>query len=296
MNKIVRCIWLVELLMNNDNLTKDEIFARWDRSANGDSTSYAKRTFYRDVAEIRKLCGAYIKPNSYDEYSITNKDEMEANEIYQVFANAIKRKSLLDKYPLLNTKMVCAPAPTGEEKLEIIATAMLEKLTLEFTYQSYWWENGTYKSYKVVPHFVKEHKGRWYLIYTKVGDTAAKVAAFERMSDIQVGDKAIGKIPKITSAILDDCFGVLIGDEDAQKVVIKVYDNQVKYVRSLPLHPSQVEVETEQEYSIFQYHIRPTYDFEQELLWHRDSVEVIQPIELRMRMKDTITNMLKAYR
>ena len=123
-----------------------------------------------------------------------------------------------------------------------------------------------------------------------------RVAALERMDNIIQGDKPNIRIEKVTPKVLDDCFGVFFGEQEPQKVVIKVYGNQVKYIRSLPLHTSQYEAETTPEYSVFRYHIRPTFDFEQELLWHRDTVEVLEPKGLRDSIAAVVSSMNALYR
>ena len=80
-----------------------------------------------------------------------------------------------------------------------------------------------------------------------------------------------------------------------EHIVIKVASPQVKYLRSLPLHSSQRETVTTPEHSIFEYDLKPTYDFEQELLSHREDFEVLQPESLRNRMKAIVQNMYKRY-
>ena len=77
--------------------------------------------------------------------------------------------------------------------------------------------------------------------------------------------------------------------------VEKVYGSQVDYVRSLPLHPLQEEVETTDEYSVFHYFFRPSYDFIQQVLWHRDMVEVLSPIELRQEICAVLRKALRRY-
>ena len=62
---------------------------------------------------------------------------------------------------------------------------------------------------------------------------------------------------------------------------LKVYGTQREYFRTLPLHHSQKEVETENEYSVFRYYFSPTYDFVQEILSHGCEVEVLFPEHLR---------------
>ena len=47
---------------------------------------------------------------------------------------------------------------------------------------------------------------------------------------------------------------------------IKFYGAQVEYVRALPIHESQKEIEVTSEWSIFEYRLVPCYNFYQQLL------------------------------
>ena len=84
-------------------------------------------------------------------------------------------------------------------------------------------------------------------------------------------------------------------DQKPETIRIKVYDTQVEYVRALPIHESQVEVETTEQWSIFEYRIVPCYNFYQQLLWHREKLEVLEPQSVRLAMKEVIDQMLKLY-
>ena len=93
-----------------------------------------------------------------------------------------------------------------------------------------------------------------------------------------------------------DSFGVNYSDEGKPETIrIKVYGTQVEYVRALPIHESQVEVETTDDWSIFEYRIIPCYNFYQQLLWHRERVEVLGPSKVRMKMKDLILRLSGLY-
>ncbi len=48
-------------------------------------------------------------------------------------------------------------------------------------------------------------------------------------------------------------------------------------MRSLPLHPSQKEVERGEEYSIFELQLCPEFDFQQEILSQTPEIEVLSP-------------------
>lgn len=77
--------------------------------------------------------------------------------------------------------------------------------------------------------------------------------------------------------------------------MLKVYKNQVDYVRSLPLHPSQQEIETADGYALFHYYLRPSFDFIQHLLWHREYLEVLSPISLRREIASILKEMSSYY-
>ena len=76
---------------------------------------------------------------------------------------------------------------------------------------------------------------------------------------------------------------------------IKVYGSQVDYIRALPLHSSQTEIEQGDGWSIFSYWIRPSYNFYQALLWHREKVEVLEPDSAREEMKCIVKEMINRY-
>jgi len=97
-------------------------------------------------------------------------------------------------------------------------------------------------------------------------------------------------------AFFKDCYGVLCGTDDkAQKIVIRAYPPYVNYLRTLPLHASQQEIQSTPEYTDFEYFLRPTFDFRQELLSQGDEVEVVEPQGFRDEMRDMAQRILNRY-
>ena len=77
-------------------------------------------------------------------------------------------------------------------------------------------------------------------------------------------------------------FGVILDEKCPPEFIeLKVYGTKRDYFRTLPLHHSQKEIKTDEDYSIFQYYISPTYDFIQEILSHGYEVEVVSPSHLK---------------
>ena len=91
-------------------------------------------------------------------------------------------------------------------------------------------------------------------------------------------------------AYFADSFGVTV-DEDCsvERVRVRVQGVQRQYLRTLPLHASQKEVETAEDASVFEFYLRPTLDFQQELLTHavnaEEDIEVLEPQWLREHMQ-----------
>ncbi len=94
----------------------------------------------------------------------------------------------------------------------------------------------------------------------------------------------------------EGCIGVFVDEEiEIEEVRLKVSDLQSKYLRSLPLHSSQKEVESNDEYNVFTFQVRPTFDFQQVLLSLGDDVEVLSPSWLRKEIANKIKRMWNKY-
>ena len=99
------------------------------------------------------------------------------------------------------------------------------------------------------------------------------------------------------SDYFSECFGIVVGDgTKAEKIVLRAYGTEANYVRDLPLHHSQCEIDSTDEYADFELFMRPTSDFKAHLLsrgqwavvlepqwladeivkWHRDAIEKYQ--------------------
>lgn len=92
-------------------------------------------------------------------------------------------------------------------------------------------------------------------------------------------------------------YGVRVYPDMKREIVkLKVYGKQVQYFISLPLHISQKEEETHDDYSIFSYLLTADYDFRQDVLSFGDSVEVLEPKELRKSIKEIVKSLYNKYK
>ena len=107
------------------------------------------------------------------------------------------------------------------------------------------------------------------------------------------------ELPKDWSAdeYFNCCFGIIADQRlEPQTVKLKVSAGQANYIRDLMIHESQEEIQQNEEYSIFKYYLRPSYDFIQELLWNGETMEVLEPLSLRKEIAGIISRMNEKYK
>lgn len=102
------------------------------------------------------------------------------------------------------------------------------------------------------------------------------------------------------NAYYDAAFGVITGiedDLDIEKIRVKVYNHyhRADYLRTLPLHKSQIIVDSTPEYTIFEYHLRPTDDFLSAILALGGDAEVLSPKWYRDYIREEIQRLNSRY-
>ena len=155
---------------------------------------------------------------------------------------------------------------------------MRDGVALSMTYQSFGKPEPS--TFEVEPYCVKLFEQRWYMLGMS---DKLRIYALDRIKALEPTERKF-KLPKKFDAakFFEDYYGIIIGDEDfdVEPVALKVDSWQSKYLRTLPLHHTQVEVERNDEYSIFEYRLCPSFDFRQKILSMGATVEVLAPATL----------------
>jgi predicted DNA-binding transcriptional regulator YafY len=188
-------------------------------------------------------------------------------------------------------------APTGVENVQIILEAIDKKRGIECDYYSY--NKNSVKQQKLIPYFLRTWENRWYLVAEPDNHHHDQsVFALERMDNIRLTEEKMLPSKKITAEeYFDGCFGVNHSDnQKPERILIKVYGTQVEYIKALPIHESQKEIETTDEWSIFEYRLIPCYNFYQQLLWQREKLEILEPKSVRDEIKKIIGDIQKRYK
>ena len=145
---------------------------------------------------------------------------------------------------------------------------------------------------------MKLFKQRWYLIALSPNLERIMIYALDRIFDICKLDGETFTMPDdfYPEDFFYDYYGIIAGtNRKPEKVKLKVSAGQANYLRSLPLHDTQEEIEENEEYSIFTLRICPEFDFYQEILSNGEDIEVLEPIWLRKEIAETINRMWNKY-
>ena len=282
-NFFKRYIWLIDLLYKRGHATFEQISRAWAFShvnTNGES-KLPERTFFNHIAAIEDIFDIVIKCNrTTGEYYIANTDDLEGDGIRNWLLQSISLNNLLEESTGMRDRILFEKVPSSQDWLTDIIDAMRADRAIELTYQSF--NSDEPATFIAHPYCIKLFKQRWYML-AKSEIKEPRIYSLDRIRDIQPSEVKL-KLPRKFDAekFFENYFGVIVDtDIPVQTVKISVDKDQLGYFRSLPLHHSQKEIETNDDFSIFEYKLAPTFDFEQEILSHGASVEVLEPAGLR---------------
>lgn len=310
-----RHIWILsELYQHPKGLTYKEFADRWERSSqNILGTSLPKRTFADCLRAIEETFDIDISSDARNgyRYRIVQRDWLENDRVKDWLLSAFAVNGLLLDSRGLRERVMYEDIPSGNDYLLTVLQAMKENRVLTMTYQDYFDEEP--REILLEPYCVRVFRQRWYVIGVMQnepeGEEPSELTnqgrirryALDRVQQLEITSQ-IFSMPRGFSveSYFADAFGIIVEPEeyDVETIRLKVYgiNHRCEYLRSLPLHHSQREVEKHEDYSIFEVRVMPTYDFIKELLSMGGEVEVVSPAYVREEMKRRIQELSDRYR
>lgn len=293
-----RYIWLVDTIYRAKKITFEEINERWLRTDMSEGEDLPLRTFHNHRKAIEQMFDINIECNKRGGYYyyIENAEEMERGGVRSWLLNTFAVSNLINESHHLKQRILFENIPSGREYLTHIIEAMRDSQAIEITYQSFTRDEP--HTYEIEPYCVKVFRQRWYMLAYNPSYREIRTYALDRIQSLNTTSRHFS-IPKDFNAqdFFYYSFGIINDPNyDVEVIQIKVNAHERKYLRALPMHHTQTEVETTPDYSIMEYTLRPTYDFRQELLSRINDIEVLSPIWLRDAMREDISSMMELYR
>ena len=290
-------IWLTDTIYRAGKITLQELNELWLKTDMSGGIPMTRFYFNRHRIAIEDIFGINIechRKGGY-EYCIENEEVLKGNTLQRWMLDALSMGNILAGSTSLKEHILLENIPSGKIHLQTAINGIKQGRKLEMTYQHF----GKRESYTILvePLAVKVFKQRWYLLAKSPKYDTPTVYAFDRMVSLKETTEPF-VMPENFSAenIFKDCYGIICGTQTkAERIRIRAYFPLVNYLRTLPWHASQKEVHTTDEYSEFEFFLRPTFDFRQEILSQGNEVEVLEPASFRQEVMEALQSAMRRY-
>lgn len=272
-------IWLVNTIYRARKITFEDINKKWVNTEMSEGLPMWRSTFNRHKAAIEDMFGIIIECDKRDgfKYQIGNSEVLEEDSIQNWMLNTLSVNGVLSESRSVHDRILLETIPSNGDHLHKFIEAMKLNSRVKVSYQRY---QAEYETCMVVePYCVKLFNRRWYALVKSLKYDSFFMLAFDRVHSIELtGEKFVMDDDFDAATWFKECYGIVRNDEfDLTKIRIRAFGREVFYLRDLPLHHSQIETESHEDYSDFEITLRPTSDFFTPLLSRGAQIKVLEP-------------------
>ena len=287
--KFKHYVWIVNTLRQRGKLTLGELNDLWmtDEVADGNPLPRSSFNKYRDA--ILDMFGLVIECDKTYHYYISNPSEIEGDRTKQWLLSTLTTGLTLGDSSTIKDSIILENVPAGYEFLPVILQAIRQTRTIQMGYRKFGSEAYTKP---VDPYAVKLFHQRWYML----ADNGERMSIYslDRMLSATLTDEHFERSADFSpEAYFSEYFGVMTDGTPMEHVVVRAYGKMANLLRTLPLHASQREMESEDGHTDFSIDIRPTIDFVSELLSKIDGLDVLQPESLKEKIRQIMESALR---
>lgn len=303
-HRLRTCYWIVNVLNRHKALTLKEINERWlkDDAISG-GVEISRRTFYNYIMAISDLLHVVIECDKRDgfRYKIVARED---DEMMRWLTKSFAVNEVLASNADMKQRILLEDVPSGHEYLTLLMEAMRQSRKITFEYQRF--EEGVSHQVKEAePYCVKMYHQRWYvlvkewrtLLVTHEKVEEMHIYALDRILSLEICHEGFTMDPLFDAKeFFRYAFGTRVEkDNPPCSVKLRVDSTQAPYLRTLPLHHSQREIEQTPEYSIFEFNVALTVELYLQILYYGSLVEVLEPEDLRDIIQVEVHKMAELY-
>ena len=186
------------------------------------------------------------------------------------------------------------PTVGGNEFLAPILSAIKERKTIQFNYQSFRSETGSVR--RLQPYLLKEYRNRWYLIGKSELKEEIRTFALDRMEELIKLENPFTIDSNFSAEVFFQySIGITTYDGQPEKVIIEAEKVLSKYLLSQPLHHTQKLTAVENGKHTFSYLLLPSYELKMLLLGFGKDLKVISPNSLVKDIQSEAKGILSLY-
>lgn len=297
-------IWLVNTIKRARRISFAEIQEKWLDTEMSGGVEFARSTFNRHKDAIQDIFGINIdcdRKCGY-KYYIANEKVLREDTVQNWIVSTMSVNDVISDSKALHDRIVLQQIPC-DEYLETFINAMKRKVRVEVKYLRYESDNVTEVDFE--PYCLKLFNQRWYVLAHFHRDATPEkeerdyygVYSFDRMQEVSLTNVKFEVRDDFDAQdYFSECFGVFASESTpAERIVLRAYNKQRYYLNDLPLHHSQKVIGRGENYTDFEYYIRPTIDFCGHILSLANQVKVIYPQSLADRIRQMAMDTLEMY-
>jgi proteasome accessory factor B len=258
------------------------------------------RTLQRDIDQIRTEYNIKLEYNRTKNGYIMEESDMvpsgtllrflEMLGTAELFNESIKNSSRLLEYISFEDQGNLK----GIDNLRLLLPAIINHRIIEYTHVSF--ETDKKTKYTVKPYLLKEYQNRWYIFGTINNTNEFRTFGLDRIEELVIKTNTFKPIKDCKpKSFFNDVIGLYYSDYETEDVILKVHNVQLKYLKALPLHHSQIIKEEHEGYALISYHLKPNYEFKQKIMMMGERASIIKPKWLATEIKNQLKAMLKQY-
>lgn len=271
-------IWLINTIKRAGRITFAELSQKWAESELSGGIELSRTTFNRHRDAVLDMFGIIIDCDKRDNYSyyIANQEVLDENTVQNWMFSTISVGNILSEGLSVQNRILLENVPSGGAHLQTVIKAMKESLMISAEYRRYGAEEP--KKFLMMPYCVKLFRQRWYVL-CRHRNGYMGVFSLDRFTEVKISDERFEIDPDFDAAeYFSECFGIVSEvNAPAERIVLRAFDSERYFLRDLPLHHTQQEIVTEENYSDFEIFMRPTFDFSAHLLSRGIMLKVIEP-------------------
>ncbi|KAA6303692.1 MAG: hypothetical protein EZS26_000243 [Candidatus Ordinivivax streblomastigis] len=252
----------------------------------------SRRTILRDIQSIQTDFGIDIQYNRqrqgyFIEDLALRSDVEQFLDSFDVF-NALNMEAGVPDFVFAEKHR-----PRGTQHLFSLIHAIKNALRIRFSYEKF--QGETLSERYLEPYALKECRGRWYVVGRTKGQQDLKTYGLDRISNLDVTEERFKKDASVNlSEKFRYSYGIYSSDEyPVEEVVLSFDAEDGRYLKSLPLHPTQEIIQDSKEEFVIRLQVKITEDFIMEILSRSWSLKVIQPASLQERLHNIYQSALK---
>ena len=184
----------------------------------------------------------------------------------------------------------------GLDHIDPLYQAILHKKALKITYRSF--KAKRESEINIHPQLLKEFNNRWFLLAANHKRKNLATYALDRILAIEVVDKEIAYIDMHIDGdtYYKDIVGVTVNEnKQPQQVTFCIDKHNSPYVVTKPFHKSQEVLQQDDRGTTFSINVQINFELERLILGFGDSIEVLEPERLRLRMQEKLRRAMSRY-